>query len=108
MIGVFTKPSLSSISLSARICPSSIAAGATMSLPACTCESAVFASTSFDASFTRYPSSRIPQSEEHTSESSHTVISYAVFCLKKKKKKNKHIIVKKKKKKKKIIQKTIK
>src|SRR5438034_8834813 len=27
-----------------------------------------------------------PRSEEHTSESSHTVISYAVFCLKKKKK----------------------
>src|SRR5438034_7619551 len=25
-----------------------------------------------------------PRSEEHTSESSHTVISYAVFCLKKK------------------------
>src|SRR5215218_10562770 len=32
--------------------------------------------------------------------SSHTVISYAVFCLKKKKKKNKKIIPKKKKKKK--------
>src|SRR2546426_5407150 len=27
-----------------------------------------------------------PRSEEHTSESSHLVISYAVFCLKKKKK----------------------
>src|SRR5438034_7424821 len=27
----------------------------------------------------------VPRSEEHTSESSHTVISYAVFCLKKKK-----------------------
>src|SRR5438132_2545618 len=27
------------------------------------------------------------RSEEHTSDSSHTVISYAVFCLKKKKKK---------------------
>ena len=27
------------------------------------------------------------RSEEHTSESSHTVISYAVFCLKKKKQK---------------------
>src|ERR1022692_5125344 len=26
-----------------------------------------------------------PRSEEHTSESSHLVISYAVFCLKKKK-----------------------
>ena len=26
-----------------------------------------------------------PRSEEHTSNSSHTVISYAVFCLKKKK-----------------------
>src|SRR5438132_10350175 len=26
-----------------------------------------------------------PRSEEHTSDSSHTVISYAVFCLKKKK-----------------------
>src|SRR5476649_3020882 len=31
--------------------------------------------------------------------SSHTVISYAVFCLKKKKKKKKHIIITKKKKK---------
>src|SRR5690242_21310171 len=29
------------------------------------------------------------RSEEHTSESSHMSISYAVFCLKKKKKKNK-------------------
>src|SRR5947207_11059940 len=29
------------------------------------------------------------RSEEHTSELSHTVISYAVFCLKKKKKKKK-------------------
>src|SRR5215204_2414594 len=29
------------------------------------------------------------RSEEHTSNSSHTVISYAVFCLKKKKKKKK-------------------
>src|SRR5438132_9836790 len=28
------------------------------------------------------------RSEEHTSNSSHTVISYAVFCLKKKKKKH--------------------
>src|SRR5438132_10013314 len=28
----------------------------------------------------------LERSEEHTSESSHTVISYAVFCLKKKKK----------------------
>src|SRR2546426_8898805 len=28
------------------------------------------------------------RSEEHTSESSHLVISYAVFCLKKKKKRN--------------------
>src|SRR2546430_5865742 len=32
-----------------------------------------------------------PRSEEHTSDSSHSQISYAVFCLKKKKKK-KHII----------------
>ena len=32
------------------------------------------------------------RSEEHTSELSHTVISYAVFCLKKKKKKTYHII----------------
>ena len=31
------------------------------------------------------------RSEEHTSELSHTVISYAVFCLKKKKQKNKKI-----------------
>src|ERR1035441_10025577 len=30
------------------------------------------------------------RSEEHTSESSHLGISYAVFCLKKKKKKNKN------------------
>ena len=30
----------------------------------------------------------LPRSEEHTSESSHTVISYAVFCLKKKNKNN--------------------
>ena len=37
------------------------------------------------------------RSEEHTSEPSHTVISYAVFCLKKKKNKEKE------KKKKKII-----
>src|SRR5438132_5213330 len=29
----------------------------------------------------------VGRSEEHTSDSSHTVISYAVFCLKKKKKK---------------------
>src|SRR5438132_2301375 len=36
----------------------------------------------FPAEFT--PTTR---SEEHTSDSSHTVISYAVFCLKKKKKK---------------------
>src|SRR2546428_8625693 len=34
---------------------------------------------------------RVLRSEEHTSESSHDQISYAVFCLKKKK--NKHIIV---------------
>src|SRR6476646_11324141 len=44
------------------------------------------------------------RSEEHTSESSHTVISYAVFCLKKKKKKNNNIIYKKNKKKKKKTQ----
>src|SRR2546426_7236395 len=31
-----------------------------------------------------------PRSEEHTSDSSHLVISYAVFCLKKKKKLNSH------------------
>src|SRR6476660_10052292 len=30
-----------------------------------------------------------PRSEEHTSESSHQIISYAVFCLKKKKNKKK-------------------
>src|SRR5580658_10730770 len=42
---------------------------------------------------------REARSEEHTSDSSHLVISYAVFCLKKKKKKNKKIIYKKKKKK---------
>src|SRR6266851_9610191 len=41
------------------------------------------------------------RSEEHTSESSHITISYAVFCLKKKKKKNIHKKIKKKKKKKK-------
>src|SRR2546427_7654552 len=32
---------------------------------------------------------RSPRSEEHTSELSHSQISYAVFCLKKKKKKKK-------------------
>src|SRR5690606_42118656 len=31
------------------------------------------------------PDERLPRSEEHTSESSHVKISYAVFCLKKKK-----------------------
>src|SRR5215467_230438 len=36
------------------------------------------------------------RSEEHTSDSSHLVISYAVFCLKKKKKKNIRKIIKKK------------
>src|SRR2546427_2013169 len=36
-----------------------------------------------------------PRSEEHTSDSSHSQISYAVFCLKKKKKKRnkKHVTV---------------
>src|SRR5437588_8781895 len=33
--------------------------------------------------------SKSTRSEEHTSDSSHTVISYAVFCLKKKKKRYK-------------------
>src|SRR2546426_9348634 len=33
------------------------------------------------------------RSEEHTLNSSHLVISYAVFCLKKKKKKNNHASV---------------
>src|SRR5256885_12296893 len=32
------------------------------------------------------------RSEEHTSESSHLVISYAVFCLKKKKRKKRMIV----------------
>src|SRR5438445_2177750 len=41
------------------------------------------------------------RSEEHTSESSHANISYAVFCLKKKKKKKKKKITNKKKQKKK-------
>src|SRR6516225_10918650 len=41
------------------------------------------------------------RSEEHTSESSHMSISYAVFCLKKKKKTINEKIIKKKKKKKK-------
>src|SRR6266496_2730097 len=45
-----------------------------------------------------WPQRRYGRSEEHTSESSHVEISYAVFCLKKKKKKKK---IKKKKKKKK-------
>src|SRR5438034_7440045 len=40
---------------------------------------------------TKWPSPMSNRSEEHTSELSHTVISYAVFCLKKKK--NKLIIV---------------
>src|SRR5438132_6214217 len=34
---------------------------------------------------------RTSRSEEHTSDSSHTVISYAVFCLKKKKTQKKEI-----------------
>ena len=38
-----------------------------------------------------------PRSEEHTSNSSHTVISYAVFCLKKKKKDKEKTKKKKKK-----------
>src|SRR5579871_6959790 len=37
------------------------------------------------------------RSEEHTSDSSHVEISYAVFCLKKKKKKTSHIFKAKKK-----------
>src|SRR6266540_4640260 len=40
----------------------------------------------------------VVRSEEHTSDSSHITISYAVFCLKKKKKKNKKKNKKKKKK----------
>ena len=43
--------------------------------------------------------SKTGRSEEHTSELSHTVISYAVFCLKKKKKRNKKNKNKNKKKK---------
>src|SRR6267378_4270906 len=39
------------------------------------------------------------RSEEHTSNSSHVEISYAVFCLKKKKKKKNDVFLKKKKKK---------
>ena len=39
----------------------------------------------------------IPRSEEHTSELHHTVISYAVFCLKKKKNQEKKIKQQKKK-----------
>src|SRR5438094_3397048 len=35
------------------------------------------------------PTNRSSRSEEHTSNSSHRTISYAVFCLKKKKKKKK-------------------
>src|SRR5438034_8343751 len=31
-----------------------------------------------------HPHQSVARSEEHTSDSSHTVISYAVFCLKKK------------------------
>src|SRR6266478_9627994 len=38
------------------------------------------------------------RSEEHTSESSHSQISYAVFCLKKKKKKYRRLVNNKKKK----------
>src|SRR2546430_6606045 len=33
----------------------------------------------------------LDRSEEHTSDSSHSQISYAVFCLKKKKTKSKHM-----------------
>src|SRR2546427_13241123 len=38
---------------------------------------------------TRRTPQKLPRSEEHTSNSSHSQISYAVFCLKKKKKKKK-------------------
>src|SRR5437588_8796820 len=44
---------------------------------------ALLLASPMSAAMTRELSAR---SEEHTSESSHTVISYAVFCLKKKKK----------------------
>src|SRR5437588_7597647 len=40
--------------------------------------------------YQRPPLSKKYRSEEHTSEPSHTVISYAVFCLKKKKKTKRH------------------
>src|SRR5258708_32388561 len=39
-------------------------------------------------SLRRIKSSEVGRSEEHTSNSSHQIISYAVFCLKKKKKKH--------------------
>src|SRR5262252_10881660 len=48
----------------------------------------------------------LERSEEHTSNSSHTVISYAVFCLKKKKKEDTENLQKKNKKIKMTIKKT--
>src|SRR5438552_11615714 len=40
---------------------------------------------SFQAALSERPRYREPRSEEHTLNSSHQIISYAVFCLKKKK-----------------------
>src|SRR5258708_27709418 len=37
-----------------------------------------------DGAETEVPRNHVPRSEEHTSNSSHQIISYAVFCLKKK------------------------
>src|SRR5688572_32381518 len=56
--------------------------------------------------FTSCSTNSLKRSEEHTSESSHSQISYAVFCLKKKKKKKKTEQKQKKKKKKKNKDKT--
>src|SRR6266850_5797032 len=46
---------------------------------------------------TVFEAANAARSEEHTSEPSHLVISYAVFCLKKKKKKKKKYTITKKK-----------
>src|SRR5206468_5433927 len=73
---VLPKPSLPSWALSVLVLPSATSRlSMTRRLP----------SLAFDDSAIFSPSARTFRSEEHTSESSHDQISYAVFCLKKKK-----------------------
>src|SRR5256885_6653953 len=78
---------------------------ATMSASNCACKASMRARR-----MTTPPSARmaasIGRSEEHTSELSHLVISYAVFCLKKKKK-NKYIELEKKSDKLRVIDTTL-